>query len=157
MVAHRLEVRDLLLKYSVPGLWLEMHWTVWPEYESGILASTCCLGSVWRRPWSGLSDRGGGEPTGWQQHIGELHCYQQHWGEWHWRGDDVRGTNLSLKLKVCRKKVPWDINLPDYDSCLRVLMQVRGEWCRLCWKSRNRRRRTSWRLGWSHRYSFNTS
>lgn len=158
MVAQRHELRHSLLKYSDPGLWIEMHWTVWPEYESWILASACCSGSVGRRPWSGLSDRGGGEPTGRQQHIGELHCYQQHWGEWHWWGDHVSGTDLGLKLWVLyRKRVPSDINLPDYDSCLRVPMQVRGERCRLCRQSGKRRRRTSWRLGRSHRYSFNTS
>ena len=35
--------------------------------------------------------------------------------------------------------------------CLYMFAQVWREWCRLHWESGNRRRRTSWWLGWSHR------
>lgn len=69
-------------------------------YSSLIAWLLCCPGAVRRWPGGGLSDRRGGEPSGWQQHFRELHSHQQHWGEWHRRGDHVSRNGFIVKLST---------------------------------------------------------
>lgn len=126
-----------------------------------IVVSLCCSGAV--RRWLGgrLSDRGGGEPAGWQQHLRELHGHQQHRGERHrWRDHVSRISHVLLTYHsrnwkhLCTVTLLKNvfISLIRTSHCLCIFTQVRREWCRLYWEPGDRRRRASWWLGWSHRY-----
>lgn len=73
-----------------------------------------CSGAVRWRPGGGLFDGGGGKPTGWQQHLGELHRHQQHRGEWHWRGNHVSRTSY-LCPRFWTVQILWGYRHPGWN------------------------------------------